>query len=49
LTRIICNLAVKLYWDRPEAEWPRTADGQLAMYTKQLDLASLLAEIEDRS
>lgn len=39
---------VELYWDRPEAEWPRTADGQLAMYTKQLDLASLLAEVEDR-
>jgi len=39
---------VELYWDRPEAEWPRTGDGQLAMYTKQLDLASLLAEVEDR-
>jgi len=39
---------VELYWDRPEAEWPRTADGRLAMYTKQLDLASLLAEVEDR-
>ena len=35
---------VELYWDRPEAEWPRTADGQVAMYTKRLDLASLLAE-----
>ena len=39
---------VELYWDRPEAEWPRTGDGQLAMYTKRLDLASLLAEVEDR-
>lgn len=38
---------VELYWDRPEAEWPRTADGQLAMYTKRLDLASLLAEVQD--
>ena len=35
---------VELYWDRPEAEWPRTPDGDLAMYTKRLDLASLLAE-----
>ncbi|HYB74353.1 MAG TPA: VOC family protein [Candidatus Sulfotelmatobacter sp.] len=34
---------VELYWDRPAAEWPRTPDGQLAMYTKPLDLASLLA------
>jgi catechol 2,3-dioxygenase len=37
---------VELYWDRPQAEWPRTADGQLAMYTKHLDLASLLAEAQ---
>jgi len=34
---------VELYWDRPEAEWPRTADGQLAMHTQRLDIASLLA------
>jgi catechol 2,3-dioxygenase len=38
---------VELYWDRPEAEWPRTVDGQLAMYTNRLDLASLLAEVQD--
>lgn len=35
---------VELYWDRPEAEWPRTGDGQLAMYSRPLDLAALLAE-----
>jgi len=35
---------VELYWDRPEDEWPRTADGHLAMFTKRLDLAPLLAE-----
>ena len=39
---------VELYWDRPEAEWPRTAGGQLAMHTKPLDLSSLLAEAEDK-
>jgi catechol 2,3-dioxygenase len=33
---------VELYWDRPEAEWPRTADGELAMYSRALDLKSLL-------
>jgi catechol 2,3-dioxygenase len=33
---------VELYWDRPEAEWPRTATGELAMYTRHLDLAALL-------
>jgi catechol 2,3-dioxygenase len=34
---------VELYWDRPEPEWPRTADGGLAMFTKHLDLGALLA------
>ena len=35
---------VELYWDRPKAEWPRTADGGLAMVTRPLDLDALLAE-----
>jgi len=35
---------VELYWDRPEDEWPRTANGDLAMYTRPLNLHSLLAE-----
>lgn len=34
---------VELYWDRPESEWPRNADGGLAMVTKRLDLENLLA------
>lgn len=33
---------VELYWDRAEAEWPRNADGSLAMFTKRLDLENLL-------
>ena len=33
---------VELYWDRPEAEWPRNADGSLAMTTQRLDLEDLL-------
>ncbi|MFO1105938.1 MAG: VOC family protein [Amaricoccus sp.] len=36
---------VELYWDRPEADWPRDADGRLAMVTARLDLASLRAEL----
>lgn len=32
---------VELYWDRPEAEWPRDQEGNLAMFTHRLDLASL--------
>jgi len=33
---------VELYWDRSEAEWPRTANGELAMYSRALDLKKLL-------
>jgi catechol 2,3-dioxygenase len=32
---------VELYWDRPESEWPRDAAGNLAMYTRALDLDDL--------
>ena len=35
---------VELYWDRPREEWPRTADGNLSMFTRRLDLMGLLAE-----
>ncbi|MCB0076898.1 MAG: VOC family protein [Anaerolineales bacterium] len=35
---------VELYWDRPETEWPREANGELAMVTLPLDLRALLAE-----
>ena len=35
---------VELYWDRPQAEWPRTADGSLAMFTRRLDLNDLLKQ-----
>ncbi len=35
---------VELYRDRPEAEWPRAADGGIAMHTRALDVAALLAE-----
>lgn len=35
---------VELYWDRPADQWPRAADGSLAMFTHSLDLAGLLKE-----
>ena len=35
---------VELYRDRPEAEWPRAADGGVAMFNAPLDLEALLAE-----
>lgn len=34
---------VELYWDRPEAAWPRNAAGELAMNNASLDLNALLA------
>lgn len=34
---------VELYWDRPREVWPRDADGGLVIYTRRLDLVSLLA------
>ena len=34
---------VELYCGRPREQWPRTADGDLAMFTRPLDLAALLA------
>jgi catechol 2,3-dioxygenase len=37
---------VELYWDRPRDEWPRDADGHLAMVTERLDLEGLIAELE---
>lgn len=35
---------VELYRDRPTSEWPRGADGRLAMFTRALDVRALLAE-----
>lgn len=35
---------VEIYRDRPEAEWPRQPDGQLAMVNAPLDLPAILAE-----
>ena len=35
---------VELYWDRPEDQWPRDAQGGLAMVTERLDLNNLLQE-----
>jgi catechol 2,3-dioxygenase len=38
---------VELYVDRPREAWPHTPDGKLAMYTRHLDLRSLLAELPE--
>ncbi len=40
---------VELYRDRPPEDWPRDVQGQLSMYTRQLDLRSLLAELPGKN
>ena len=35
---------VELYRDKPKEQWPRTADGGLAMFTRHLDLEGLLGQ-----
>ena len=37
---------VELYWDRPQEEWPKNADGSLNMYTRRLDVDALLREAD---
>jgi catechol 2,3-dioxygenase len=36
---------VELYRDRPEQDWPRDGEGNLAMVTRPLDVEGLLAEL----
>ena len=33
---------IELYWDKPEAQWPRNADGSIAMVTQRIDLNDLV-------
>lgn len=40
------NNGIELYWDRPKEQWPRNADGTIAMVTLPLDLADLLGELQ---
>ena len=37
---------IELYWDRDRADWPRAADGSIAMHTAPLDLTALLREAD---
>ncbi len=36
---------VELYWDQPKEQWPKDENGEITMYTRQLDVNGLLAEI----
>jgi catechol 2,3-dioxygenase len=35
---------LELYWDRPRETWPRSADGALLIFTRPLDVKTLLDE-----
>jgi catechol 2,3-dioxygenase len=35
---------VELYWDRPQDQWPRDEKGNVAMFTRALNLEDLLAQ-----
>ncbi|MDL5513651.1 VOC family protein [Arenibacter sp. M-2] len=37
---------VELYWDRPKSLWTYEPDGSLTMFTKPLNMVSLLQELE---
>ena len=41
------NNGIEIYRDRLREEWPRNADGSLAMVTAPIDLDGLLAEVGD--
>jgi catechol 2,3-dioxygenase len=40
------NNGIELYWDKPQALWPKNPDGTLMMFTHSLDLENLLKEAE---
>ncbi len=40
---------VELYWDKPEAQWPRDEDSRIGMFTRRLDLNALRAEAASAS
>lgn len=37
---------IEIYSDRPHDQWPRDSSGSIMMYTRPLDLDSLMAELE---
>jgi len=38
---------IELYTDRPREEWPTDADGNVVMFTRPLDVAALVRELDD--
>jgi catechol 2,3-dioxygenase len=40
------NNGVELYWDKPRESWPTNDQGSMDMFTKPLDIESLLNELK---
>jgi catechol 2,3-dioxygenase len=40
---------VELYWDRPRDQWPFDENGNIEMFTRPLDLGSLMKELAESS
>ncbi len=40
------NNGIELYWDRPREIWPKNENGEMEMYTKPLDIQSLLSTLK---
>ncbi len=40
---------LELYWDRPMDQWPRAADGGIAMFTHRLDMDGLLKQAREET
>jgi len=38
---------VELYWDKPKENWPKKADGSIEMFTKALNIESLISELSN--
>lgn len=38
---------IEIYWDRPQDEWPRDANGDIQMVTDPLDLNDLLSTLNE--
>ena len=38
---------IEIYWDRPESEWPRDSNGEIAMVSDPLDLDGLMATLDN--
>lgn len=39
---------IEIYTDHPRAQWPKTSDGQINMFTRPLDLNALINEFDQK-